>query len=166
MRKVLHFSSPHELYTCDAVVIWCFDARFETGFRKLLKRIGVVQADSIRIAGGAKSLVSPKYESNRLFLIDQLRIAMQLHGAKRVVLMVHSDCGAYGGLPAFDNDPKKEAEHHNTELQKAAAYIKSVIPELSVEAYFIDFEGVWQIELAGEQLSPDVAVMPTRMKMA
>ena|SRR5947209_2173046 len=166
MRKVLHFSSPRELYICDAVVIWCFDARFEPGFRKLLKRIGVLQADSIRIAGGAKSLVSPKYESNRLFLIDQLHIAMQLHGAKRVVLMVHSDCGAYGGLAAFGGDLKKEAENHSADLQKAAAYIQSVIPELSLEAYYIDFEGVWQIELQGEQQSNDVAVMPTRVKLA
>ena len=166
MRKVLHFSSPRELYTCDAVVIWCFDARFEPGFRKLLKRIGVFQADSIRIAGGAKSLVSPKYESNRLFLIDQLHIAMQLHGAKRVVLMVHADCGAYGGLAAFDNDPKKEAENHSVDLQKAAAYIKSAVPELAVEAYFIDFEGVWQIELPGEQLSSEIVAMPARSRLA
>src|SRR5437763_1259979 len=162
MRNIFQLISPSEIYICDAVFIWCLDSNFEPGFRKMLKRIGVFQADSIRIAGGAKALVSPKYESNRLFVIDQLRIAMQLHGAKRVVLMVHSDCGAYGGLVAFGNDPRKEAENHNADLQKAAAYIKSVIPELAVEAYFIDFEGVWQIELHGEQQSNDIMTTPAQ----
>jgi len=41
------------------------DNRFELGFRKYLKRIGVVNTDPIKIAGGAKSLASPDQESDR-----------------------------------------------------------------------------------------------------
>ena len=41
MRKVFHFDSPREKYHCDASVVGCFDNRFETACRKLLKRIGV-----------------------------------------------------------------------------------------------------------------------------
>ena len=161
MQKILHFSSPREMYTCDAVVIWCFDARFEPAFRKLLKRIQVFQADSIRMAGGAKSLVSPRFESNRQFLLDQIRIAMQLHGARRAVLMVHSDCGAYGGLAAFDNDPVKEAQSHAADLQKAATFLKSAIPELAVQAYFVDFEGIWEVGLEQGQQASEAIISKT-----
>ena len=46
MKKVFHFDAPREKYHCDAAILWCFDNRFELGFRKFLKRIGVVNARS------------------------------------------------------------------------------------------------------------------------
>jgi hypothetical protein len=61
--------------------------------------------------------------------------------------MVHSDCGAYGGLAAFQGDASAEAEHHGNELRRAAAVLRSAIPEVEVEGYFVDFEGVWNAEL-------------------
>src|SRR5215471_9327528 len=114
MRRVLNFASPREHYVADAAVVWCFDHRFETAFRKLLKRVGVFQWDSIRIAGGAKSLVSPEHESDRAFVLDQIRKSMRLHGTRTAVLMLHSDCGAYGGLAAFHRDVEKERRLHNS----------------------------------------------------
>jgi len=39
MEKLFHFDAPREKYQCDAAVVWCFDNRFETVFRKFLKRI-------------------------------------------------------------------------------------------------------------------------------
>jgi carbonic anhydrase len=150
MRKVLHFISPRERYTCDAAVVWCYDHRFETAFRKLLKRLGVVYSDPIRIAGGAKCLVSPQHEGDRLFVLDQIRKSMQLHGTRTAVLMLHSDCGAYGGLAAFDGDAEKEARNHSSDLQKAAEFLNQQIPELTVKSYFVDFEGIWEVEPAGK----------------
>jgi len=150
MRRVLNFISPSEHYVADAAVVWCFDYRFEAAFRKLLKRIGVFSSDSIRIAGGAKSLASPEQESDRLFVLDQIRKSMKLHASRTVVLMLHSDCGAYGGLAAFQGNSSEEAQHHSSELQKAAAFLNQNIPELAVKAYFVDFDGVWEIEQASE----------------
>jgi carbonic anhydrase len=149
MRKVLHFSSSREHYVCDAAVVWCFDNRFETAFRKLLKRSGVMSFDSIRIAGGAKVLVSPKHEGDRAFVLEQIRTSMRLHGARTVVLMLHSDCGAYGGLAAFKGDAEKEAQNHSSDLEKASDFVKRQIPELTVKCYFVDFEGVWEVGAGG-----------------
>jgi hypothetical protein len=146
MRKVFHFDAPREKYRCDAAIVWCFDNRFELGFRKFLKRSGVVNIDPIKIAGGAKSLASPERESDREFLLDQLRKSVALHGARRVILMLHSDCGAYGGLAAFGNDPKAEAAQHREDLKRAAQTLKAAIPGIDVDCYFVDFEGVWEPE--------------------
>jgi carbonic anhydrase len=147
MRKVLHFDSPRERYKCEAAVVWCFDNRFELVLRKLLKRLGVGYFDPIRIAGGTRYLASEDDEINRKFVLDQIRISMRLHETKTVILMLHSDCGAYGGLAAFGEDAVKEAQHHTQELQRAASYLLSQIPELTVKPYFVDFEGVWEIDL-------------------
>jgi carbonic anhydrase len=146
MRKVLHFDSPRDRYKCEAAVVWCFDNRFELVLRKLLKRLGVGYFDPIRIAGGTKYLASPEDEANRKFVLDQIRISMRLHETSTVILMLHSDCGAYGGRAAFGEDAEKEALNHQEELRRAAAYLNSQIPGLAVKTYFVDFEGVWEVD--------------------
>jgi hypothetical protein len=147
MKKVFHFDSPREKYHCDAAIVWCFDNRFELGFRKFLKRVGVVNSDPIKIAGGAKCLASPDHEGERTFVIEQIRKSMRLHETRRAILMVHSDCGAYGGLDGFGGDSRAEATHHLAELKLAAENLRRAIPELDISAYFVDFEGVWEAKL-------------------
>jgi len=151
MRKLFHFTSPTERYKCEAAIVWCFDNRFETVLRKLIKRLQIEYFDPIRIAGGTKCLASPDRESDRDFLIEQIRLSMRLHDTKSVILMLHSDCGAYGGLAAFENDSDTEAQHHCLELQRATSYLHSQIPELKVQPVFVDFEGVWAIDEQGAQ---------------
>ncbi|MFZ0296719.1 MAG: carbonic anhydrase [Candidatus Sulfotelmatobacter sp.] len=149
MKKVFHFDSPREKYSCDAAVLWCFDNRFDLAFQKFLKRIGVVYSDPIKIAGGAKSLASPELETDREFVLEQIRKSMRLHDTKRVILMVHSDCGAYGGLAeGFGGDAQAESAHHQRELALAAANLAKAIPGIEIQAYFVDFDGVWDAELA------------------
>jgi hypothetical protein len=149
MRKVFHFDAPREQYQCDAAVVWCFDNRFHLGFTKFLKRLGVMNSDPIKIAGGAKALASPARDSDREFVLEQLRTSIRLHGTKLVILMVHSDCGAYGGLDGgFGGDAPAEARHHELELQRAADYLCGQLPDVDVQAYFADFEGIWAVELA------------------
>jgi|SRR5579862_7620258 len=148
MKKVFHFPAPREKYQCDAAVVWCFDNRFNLGFTKFLKRQGIVNPDPIKIAGGAKSLASPELESDREFVVEQIRKSIRLHQTRLVILKIHSDCGAYGGLERFDGNAALEAEHHAQELRRAAAFLKTAIPELEVQAYYVDFEGVWAVDLA------------------
>src|SRR3954466_1413725 len=144
MKKLFHFDAPRDKYHCDAAIVWCFDNRFELGFRKFLKRIGVVNSDPIKIAGGAKCLASPDHESDREFVVEQIQKSIRLHGANRVILMLHSDCGAYGGLTGgFGGDAAAERENHRGEMEKAKASLAKAIPGIQVEGYFVDFEGVW-----------------------
>ncbi len=150
LNKVFHFDSPRERYECDAAVVWCFDNRFDVGFRKFLKRAGVTYADPIKVAGGAKCLASPDELADREFVLKQIRISMELHKTKRVILMLHSDCGAYGGLDGgFQGDARLEAASQRSELIRAVEVLRSILPELQVEAYFVDFEGVWQVAERG-----------------
>jgi carbonic anhydrase len=147
MRKVFHFDSPREKYHCDASVVGCFDNRFDTASRKLLKRIGIAQPDPIKIAGGAKALASPEQEFHRTFVLDQIHKSIRLHGTDRVILMLHSDCGAYGGLAGrFHGDTEAESAHYRAELAYATAFLKSAIPGIQVESFILNFEGAWVVE--------------------
>jgi hypothetical protein len=149
MQKVFHFDAPREKYLCDAAIVWCFDNRFQLGLAKYLKRLGVVNSDPIKIAGGAKCLASPEHETDREFVLDQIQKSIRLHGTKLVILMVHSDCGAYGGLAGgFGGDTRAEAQHHEQELQRAADCLRKALPGIEVRGYFVDFEGIWEVELS------------------
>ncbi len=134
MKKVFHFDAPREKYHCDAAVIWCFDNRFQLGFSKFLKRLGIANSDPIKIAGGAKCLASPDRETDREFVLEQIRKSIRLHGTGLVILMLHSDCGAYGGLVGgFGNNARAEAQHHERELRSAAAFLHKAIPGIDVQ---------------------------------
>ena len=153
MKKVFHFDSPREHYECDAAIVSCFDDRFQLAFAKFLKRRGIFRTDYIKIAGGAKILASAADSaSGREFVLEQIRISMRLHATKRVVLMVHSDCGAYDGLAGgFGGDARAEAEHHEGQLRRAAENLQAAIKGVELQAYFVDFEGIWAVTLPAGQ---------------
>jgi antirestriction protein len=70
-------------------------------------------------------------------------MSILLHKSPRVFLMSHSDCATYGGLAAFAGDREREAAHHKTELQRAAQLIKDKFPDIHVQCFFVNFEGVF-----------------------
>jgi hypothetical protein len=135
MEKLFHFDSPPEHYRADACVITCFDARFDLATRKFLRRSGIAVYDQVKIPGSAKSLASPECDGDRDFVLRMVRISMRLHGATRVLLIGHNQCGGYGGAPA---------EAIVADLFRAAAVLQAAEPSLAVECYFADFDGIYR----------------------
>jgi hypothetical protein len=145
MDKVFHFDSQSDPYVADAAVLTCFDQRIRTTVNKFLQKRGILRPDMVVIAGGAKTLASPRNDFERDFILEQMRMSILLHQTKRAYLMCHSDCATYGGLKAFNNDRKIEADHHAQELGRAADLLKQRFPELEVECFFVNFEGVFAV---------------------
>ena len=148
MKKVFHFDSPSEHYVADAAVLCCFDYRISTAVRKFLKKQGIERADMIVVAGGAKTLASPRNDFERDFILVLVRLSIGLHHARRVLVMSHSDCATYGGLEHFKGDQAAEAEHHREELLRAGELLTATFPHISVEPYFVTFDGVWEVKNA------------------
>jgi carbonic anhydrase len=148
MRKIFHFDSADSPYTADAAVLSCFDYRISTVVRKFLKKQGIERPDMIVVAGGAKTLASPRNDFEQDFILEQVRMSIRLHRSKRVLVMSHSDCATYGGLAHFKGDQAAEAAHHRAELLRAAELVTSNFPGISVEPYFVTFDGVWAVRSA------------------
>ncbi|HLG95971.1 MAG TPA: carbonic anhydrase [Bryobacteraceae bacterium] len=146
MRKLFDFHSDAQRYTADAVVVCCFDARIRRVAEEFLRRYTIVNPDMVIVAGGGLTLSSPRTDFDCPFVMEQVRLAIRLHRASRIVLMSHSDCATYGGLAAFNGDRAREAEHHSRELCRASAVIKSAFPELAVERVFLTFDDVLSID--------------------
>ena len=146
MCKVFHFDSPADPYVAGAAVLCCFDHRISTAVRKFLKKQGIERADMIIVAGGAKTLASPRNDFEQDFILEQVRMSIRLHQTKRVMIMSHSDCATYGGLAHFKGDNAAEADHHRGELLRAGELLTSNFPDISVEPYFVRFDGIWEVQ--------------------
>jgi carbonic anhydrase len=146
MRKVFHFDSPSDPYVADAAVLCCFDHRISTAVRKFLKKQGIERADRITVAGGAKTLASPRNAFEQDFILEQVRMSVHLHQTKRVLVISHSDCATYGGLAHFKGDQAAEAEHHRGELLRAGELLTANFRGISVEPYFVKFDGIWEVK--------------------
>jgi carbonic anhydrase len=142
MEKIFHFDSPSEPYIADAAVLCCFDQRIRLAVNKFLQRRSILKPDMIIVAGGAKTLASPRNDFERDFILEQVRMSILLHQTKRVFLMSHSDCATYGGLAAFHGDQSVESAHHKEELQRAAELLRANFADVGVESFFVTFEGV------------------------
>ena len=153
MRKIFHFDSPAEPYVADAAVLCCFDHRISQAVRKFLRKQNIERPDMIVVAGGAKTLASPRNDFEQDFILEQVRMSIRLHQTRRVLVMSHSDCATYGGLTAFGGSQEREAEHHKQELQRAADLILSNFPEVDAECFFVTFEGVLAALGAAEQVA-------------
>ncbi len=150
MDKIFHFDSPPEPYVADAAVLCCFDHRIRLAINKFLQRQGILRPDMIVVAGGAKTLASPRNDFERDFILEQVRMSILLHRTRTMFLMSHSDCATYGGLAAFDGDQAREARHHQQELQRAADLVKANFPELNVKCFFVTFDGVHEAKPEAE----------------
>ncbi|HET7206299.1 MAG TPA: carbonic anhydrase [Terriglobales bacterium] len=144
MRKIFHFDSSPDAYVADAAVLCCFDHRINLAVRKFLQHNAIAHPDMIVVAGGAKTLASPRNDFEQDFILEQIRLSIDLHACQRVILTSHSDCATYGGLARFKGDRDAESVHHKSELQRAAEFVRSKFPAVSVETYFVAFDGVWE----------------------
>ena len=124
--------------------MWCFDDRFYKLLKAFGKQEGFRNIDLVKIAGGAKALAGDA-SSDRDFVLGQIKASGRLHGTKRVVLMLHRDCGGYGGSKSFANADTEKAELMK-QLHQAQDFVKremSGVESLVVDAVFADFDGLY-----------------------
>jgi carbonic anhydrase len=147
-KEFIKIECPKEHYTADACVLWCFDARFSDAYDTFLAQQGLQKAttDLVKSAGGAQALAADSGPDKEV-IASQIKKSIMLHHTDRVVLMVHMDCGGYGGSKAFNNNHETEWNHHAAELKKATAMVHEQFPEIkTVESWIADFDGVHRID--------------------
>lgn len=114
--------------TCDAIVITCIDFRFqETITNWLHKNLGHLEYDRVALGGGVFDFYT---------ILKQVEISNRLHAIKKVILVNHEDCGAYGKEGTY--------ERHQTDLNEAEIKIEALFPHLDVETYYIHLDGSFE----------------------
>lgn len=104
------------IHTCELVVLCCIDFRF---WRETMSFVDELYGDSYdfpKLPGSAKAINESKEGDLAQICVD---VPCNLHGVKKIIVVNHSDCGAYGGNSQFKGDRLAEQKFHEKELQKA-----------------------------------------------
>lgn len=115
-------------HSCEAVVVTCIDYRLQKAIDNWIsENFAPKTFDRVALAGGTKNLD---------IIMGQIEITERLHHIKKVILINHEDCGAYGeaGTP----------EKHAQDLKNAATQIKQQYPDLAVESYYLHLTGTFE----------------------
>lgn len=129
-------------HCCEAAVITCIDFRFWKSLVNYFDEQGLLKYDLISLGGGAKNVID---DATRELVFRQLDISTKLHQIKKVFLVNHLDCGAYGGSKAFES-LELEEEKLVADLHMAKNLISEKYPELEIETLMMDFDGVRSAE--------------------
>lgn len=143
VEQVVDFECSHEHYVADACIFWCIDDRLWKLRKNSIKKLGFRNIDCVQVAGACKDLAGDDRGAKE-FLLKQVDISIRLHGCKRVVLVMHIDCGACGGSKAF-KDADEEWTSHAWILLKAAEIVKDRFPQVQVDKYIADFKGLHKV---------------------
>ncbi len=115
-------------HTCQNIVVTCIDFRFQEYIDSWIhQNLKVGDFDRVEFAGGV-------YDSE--LIMKQIGISSRLHNIKKVYLMNHEDCGAYGDQGTY--------ERHVQDLSNMRKNIATLYPDLSVETYFIHLDGTFE----------------------
>lgn len=113
---------------CSAVIIHCMDFRIQGAINEWLIGQGLIgDCDRISFAGAAKDIVEGKEA-----VLSGIDVASRLHNVRRVILMHHTDCGAYGGR--MEDDEVK----HRAAMTQAREIIQRRWPEMQVDDFLLD----------------------------
>jgi carbonic anhydrase len=114
------------IHSCEAVVLSCIDFRFWKETADFVeKELGIKSYDFPSLPGAAKAI----NESNGQDLaMSCISVPCELHHAKKIIIINHQDCGAYGGSAKFNGDIEAEQKFHEEELQKAKDIILGKYP--------------------------------------
>lgn len=132
------------MHKCSSILFHCIDYRLIKEIRSWMNEQNLLgDCDIVSIAGASKSLIDDQGEV-RSFLLNQIRIAKNLHQITKVFLVHHTNCGAYRSAYNF-NTRAEERDKHLEDMDKANEIIRQNFPDLAVVkilAEMKDEEGV------------------------
>jgi carbonic anhydrase len=111
-----------------AIIATCIDFRLQDEIDKWIdQNFQPDTFDRVSLAGDVKNLNA---------ILDQVKIAHDLHHIEKVILINHEDCGAYSKDGTY--------EQHVHDLKSAESKIEDLYPDLTVEIYYLHLNGEFE----------------------
>jgi len=127
---------------CENLVLMCMDFRFHRRLGDVLGFAGYREFDVLAMPGSSKALCE---SASRGLILDSIATAIAVHGVKRVLIVDHVDCRAYGGSEAC-SDPDAEARMHERALREAALIVLERFPDLEVVPVYAAWDYAYVVE--------------------
>jgi carbonic anhydrase len=143
MRTLSYVSFAEEhAHECENLVVMCMDFRFHEKVSQVIEHSGYRQFDLVAMPGGSKSITD---EATRAAALAAIEIGVSVHHIRRVIIVDHVDCRAYGGSEAFES-PEAEESRHADALLQAGRIIHERSPELEVLPVYADWGRVKTVD--------------------
>ena len=117
-----------------ALIICCKDYRYVQDIQQYFRRRGVRWYDLKATAGGLRALQDAPALVRRWIMRD-VQLVYRLHGVRRIYIVQHQDCAAYGGSRAFGAFDS-EVRFHRRQFQRARRRLARALPKARVEGFF------------------------------
>lgn len=123
-----HIGEVMDRHQCDAIVITCMDFRFQKCIEQWEKdHLDDYAFDRISLGGACFDFFA---------ILKQIDISVRLHDIKKVIIINHEECGAYGEAGTY--------ERHQLDLKAAEEKIERLYPQLDVETYYLHKDGTFE----------------------
>ena len=142
----LAYADP-EPQTVEAFLLSCMDHRMADDVHKYMSARGLEnQYDHLVLGGAALGAVHKDFKPWNQTFWEHLKIAVQRHKIRSVILMDHRDCDIYRMALKADSsaDPLLEKNIHAKYLRDLAQAITKIYPKLEVEMLLMSLDGTVQ----------------------
>ncbi|MDX8350837.1 carbonic anhydrase [Cognatiyoonia sp. IB215182] len=131
-------------HEAEALVLNCMDYRLISAVTDYLDARGLTgKYDQISLAGGAIGVMADEAAPWAETFWAHVKLARQLHGIKRVIIIDHRDCGAckaFVGQDCADDSDREQLIHMRT-MEALADEVRTREPGLAVEVLLMDLDG-------------------------
>ena len=137
-------------HAAEALVLNCMDYRLVGKATDYLEGIGLAgRYDLVSMAGGALGVMLSTDGAWAKAFWDQLTLARDLHGIRRLIAIDHRDCGACREFvgSTCSVDAARETEIHRKVMTDFAVEVERRMPGLEVELLLMDLQG--NVEVLG-----------------
>ena len=87
--------------------------------------------------GAAKNFVAPRAKTDTDFIVHKMQLAAKVHPYTVVLVINHSNCGAYADAGISFVSPETEAAYHKTQLEDAVVLLKKKLPDnITIEPHY------------------------------
>ena len=117
-----------------ALVICCKDYRYiQPTLRFVRQRLGIRWYDLKATAGGALAMLDAP-RSVQQWILRDIELVYRLHGVRRVIIVHHEDCAAYGGSAKLGK-LTQQRKFHRAQVQRASRLLRQHFPHVSVRGF-------------------------------
>jgi len=125
---------PRRVRIRPALVICCKDYRYIQPTQRFVRqRLGIRWYDLKATAGGVLSMLdSPR--TVRQWILRDIDLVYRLHGVRKVIVVHHEDCSAYGGSAKL-GDLAQQLRFHRKQLQQAEYVLQRQFANLTINGF-------------------------------
>lgn len=128
----------------DVLLLSCMDYRLVDDTERFMAGRGLRnQYDHIVLAGASLGAITDKFPAWQITFWEHLKVAIDLHHIKKVMILDHRDCGAYKVVLGqdFGKMPDEETKIHAETMLDLRRKILDKYPNLAVETFLMALDG-------------------------